>query len=117
MPRAGPERAALGPVRAATARATGGQTPGTGRSSTGTGGGSPPTIGWATPVPGGPSGTGTAATVTVNASNTVGTIGPDFTGFSYEKTHLMNGSLTSNNTSLIAPLQAARHALDAHWSQ
>jgi hypothetical protein len=40
--------------------------------------------------------------VTVNPSTTVGTIGPDFVGFSYEKTHVMNGSLTSNNTSLIA---------------
>jgi hypothetical protein len=40
--------------------------------------------------------------VTVNAGSALGTIGPDFTGFSYEKTHLMNGSLTRNNTSLIA---------------
>jgi len=29
-------------------------------------------------------------------STTVGTIGADFTGFSYEKTHIMNGSLTIN---------------------
>jgi hypothetical protein len=40
--------------------------------------------------------------VTVDLATTVGTIGPDFTGFSYEKTHIMNGSLTSNNTNLIA---------------
>jgi hypothetical protein len=40
--------------------------------------------------------------VTVNPSTTVGTIGADFTGFSYEKTHIMNGSLTSNNTNMIA---------------
>jgi hypothetical protein len=32
----------------------------------------------------------------------VGTIGADYTGFSYEKTHIMNGSLTKNNTNLIA---------------
>jgi hypothetical protein len=47
-------------------------------------------------------GTGTAATVTVDPDTTVGTIGADFTGFSFEKTHVMNGSLTSNNTNLIA---------------
>jgi hypothetical protein len=40
--------------------------------------------------------------VTVDPSTTVGTIGADFTGFSYEKTHIMNGSLTSNNTNMIA---------------
>jgi hypothetical protein len=40
--------------------------------------------------------------VTVDTSTTVGTIGADFTGFSYEKTHIMNGSLTSSNTNLIA---------------
>jgi hypothetical protein len=39
--------------------------------------------------------------VTVDPSTTLGTIGADFTGFSYEKTHIMNGSLTSNNTNLI----------------
>ena len=47
-------------------------------------------------------GTGTPATVTVDPSTTVGTIGADFTGFSYEKTHIMNGSLTSSNTNMIA---------------
>jgi hypothetical protein len=40
--------------------------------------------------------------VTVNPNTTVGTIGADFTGFSYEKTHVMNGSLTSSNTNMIA---------------
>jgi hypothetical protein len=40
--------------------------------------------------------------VTVNAGTTVGTIGPEFIGFSYEKTHITNGSLTSANTSLIS---------------
>jgi hypothetical protein len=38
----------------------------------------------------------------VDPGTTVGTIGADFTGFSYEKTHIMNGSLTSNNTNMIA---------------
>jgi hypothetical protein len=33
---------------------------------------------------------------------TVGTIGPGFAGFSYEKTHIVNGSLNSNNANLIA---------------
>jgi hypothetical protein len=40
--------------------------------------------------------------VTVNPSTTVGTIGADFAGFSYEKTHIMNGSFTDKNTNLIA---------------
>jgi hypothetical protein len=43
--------------------------------------------------------------VKVDPSTTVpnsSPIGPDFTGFSYEKTHIMNGSFTSNNTNLIA---------------
>jgi hypothetical protein len=53
-------------------------------------------------VTGGPSGTGTTATVTVNPSTTLGTIGADFAGFSYEKTHIMNGSFTSNNANMIA---------------
>ena len=52
---------------------------------------------------GGTGGTsGTPATVTVDPGTTVGTIGADFTGFSYEKTHIMNGSLTSDNTNMIA---------------
>ncbi|MES1188182.1 MAG: hypothetical protein ABUL60_30475 [Myxococcales bacterium] len=40
--------------------------------------------------------------MTVDAATAVGTIGSDFLGFSVEKTHIMNGSLTSDNTSLIA---------------
>jgi hypothetical protein len=32
----------------------------------------------------------------------VGTIGPDFIGFSYEKTHITNDSLNSTNTALVA---------------
>ena len=87
--------------------ATGGATGGTGggggaAGATGGAAGAGTTPGWGTPVPGGPSGTGTAATVTVDPGTTVGTIGADFTGFSYEKTHIMNGSLASSNTNLIA---------------
>ena len=89
------------------ATSTGGSTS-AGGSSTGAGGissaggGTLPTIlGWGTPVTGGPTGTGTSATVTVDPSTTLGTIGADFTGFSYEKTHIMNGSLTSNNLNMI----------------
>jgi len=52
-------------------------------------------------VPGGPAGSGTPATVTVDPGTTVGTIGADFTGFSSEKTHIMDGSLASSNTNLI----------------
>jgi hypothetical protein len=40
--------------------------------------------------------------VTVNSGTTTGTIGADYAGFSYEKTHIMNGSFTSNNTNMIA---------------
>jgi hypothetical protein len=40
--------------------------------------------------------------VTVSPNTTVGTIGPGFTGFSYEKTHITNDSLNSTNTNLIA---------------
>jgi hypothetical protein len=57
---------------------------------------------WGTPVSGGPTGTGASATVSVNLGTTVGTIGADFGGFSYEKTHIVNGSLTSTNASLVA---------------
>jgi hypothetical protein len=80
---------------------TGGTVIGAGGSSTGAGGAPPMVTGWGTPVTGGPAGTGTAATVTVDSGTTLGKIGADFTGFSYEKTHIMNGSLTSNNTNLI----------------
>ena len=85
---------------------TGGTTPAggttTGSGGTAAGGNTSTTPGWAVPVTGGPSGTGTTATVTVNPNTTVGTIGADYTGFSYEKTHVMNGSLTANNTNMIA---------------
>jgi hypothetical protein len=56
---------------------------------------------WGTPVTGGPSGTGVAGTVTVNLGATVGTIGPGFAGFSYEKTHITNDSLNSTNKDLV----------------
>jgi hypothetical protein len=76
---------------------------------TGTGGTTSPGAGgtgagpsWGTPVAGGPTGSGVAATVTVNLNSTVGTIGPGFGGFSYEKTHITNDSLNSTNTNLIA---------------
>jgi hypothetical protein len=46
-------------------------------------------------------GTGMAATVTVDPNTTVGTIGPGFASFSYEKKHLTNASLTSANTAMI----------------
>lgn len=59
-------------------------------------------LGWGTPVSGGPTGTGTAATVVVDPDTSIGTIGTDFVGLSFEKTHMMNGSLTSGNAGLIA---------------
>ncbi len=82
---------------------TGGMTGGGtgGATTTGTGG-SDSTGGWGTPVTGGPSGSGVSATVTVSPGTTVGTIGPDFVGFSYEKTHITNDSLTSTNSKLVA---------------
>jgi hypothetical protein len=78
---------------------TGGISTSAGGTSGAAGGTSSTTTGWG---PGGPTGTGTPATVTVDTGTTVGTIGADFTGFSYEKTHIMNGSLTSNNANMIA---------------
>jgi hypothetical protein len=65
-------------------------------------GGSAAMANWGTPVAGGPTGSGTASTVTVNLNTAVGTIGPGFAGFSYEKTHITNDSLNSSNTNLIA---------------
>ncbi len=40
--------------------------------------------------------------MTVDTNTTVGTIGSDFVGFSYEKTHITNDSLNSTNASLVA---------------
>lgn len=87
---------------------TGGATSGTGGvtasdgGTSGTAGSTPPrTTGWGTPVTGGPMGTGMAAMVTLDPATTIGTIGADFTGFSFEKTHMMNGSLTSTNTNMV----------------
>jgi hypothetical protein len=94
---------ATGAGGSTTTGAGGGTTTGTG-GGTGTGGTTvtSPTPGWGTPVAGGPTGTGVAATVTVNPGTTVGNIGPGFAGFSYEKTHITNGSLTATNAALIA---------------
>jgi hypothetical protein len=78
----------------------GGETSGAGGATSGAGG--TPATGWG---PGGPMGTGTPAAVTVDPATTIGTIGPDFVGVSYEKTHIMNGSLTSTNAGLIALLK------------
>jgi hypothetical protein len=69
---------------------------------TSTGTGTTTSPGWGTPVAGGPTGTGAAAAVTVDPTMTVGMIGPGYAGFSYEKTHITNGSLTSTNANLIA---------------
>jgi hypothetical protein len=41
-------------------------------------------------------------TVTVDRTTTAGTIGPGFAGFSFEKTHMTNGSFTGTNAALIA---------------
>jgi hypothetical protein len=40
--------------------------------------------------------------VSVDLNTAVGTIGPEFLGFSYEKTHITNDSLDSTNGSLVA---------------
>ena len=74
-------------------------TGGAGSGTSGAGGTSGAASAWG---PGGPMGTGTPATVTVDPGATIGTIGPDFIGFSYEKTHIMNGSLNADNQGLIA---------------
>jgi hypothetical protein len=42
------------------------------------------------------------ASVSVDPNTTVGTIGPEFIGFSYEKTHITNDSLNSTNADLVA---------------
>jgi hypothetical protein len=68
--------------------------------STGTSAGTTP--GWGTPVAGGPTGMGVTATVTVSPGMTVGNVGSDFVGFSYEKTHITNDSLNSTNKNLVA---------------
>jgi hypothetical protein len=59
---------------------------------------------WGTPVSGGPTASGTMVTanVTVNPSSIKGNVGQGFAGFSMEKTHITNSSLTGSNASLIA---------------
>jgi hypothetical protein len=58
---------------------------------------------WGTPVDGGPlfSGPTVNGTVTVNRSMDAGAIGEGFAGFSFEKTHMTNGSFTGQNTAII----------------
>ena len=87
-----------------TTTSAGGTTTSAGGTTTSSGGttGTGTTPAWGTPVAGGPTGTGDTATVTVAPGTTVGTIGPEFIGFSYEKTHITNDSLNSTNTNLIA---------------
>jgi hypothetical protein len=60
--------------------------------------------GWGTAVDGGPgfSGPTVAGTVSVNRSTPAGVIGPGFAGFSFEKTHMTNGTFTGTNAALIA---------------
>jgi hypothetical protein len=43
-----------------------------------------------------------AATVDINRAQTAGQIGPGFAGFSFEKTHMTNGTFTGKNAALIA---------------
>jgi hypothetical protein len=59
---------------------------------------------WGTPVAGGPTASGTmvTGTVTVNRGTTIGTVGKDFLGFSFEKTHLTNSTLNGANAPMIA---------------
>src|ERR1700733_9314188 len=63
--------------------------------------------GWGTPVPGGPAfaGSTVAGTVSVNRSTPAGQIGPGFAGFSFEKTHMTNGTFTGANAALVALLK------------
>ena len=71
----------------------------------GAGGGSSqtgPAIDWSRPVSGGPTGSGVAVSVVVDPTKTVGRVGPGFGGFSYEKGHITNASLTGQNAQLIA---------------
>jgi hypothetical protein len=67
----------------------------------------PPDAGGGTPVDGGPpfSGPTVAGTVTVNRGASTGQVGPGFAGFSFEKTHMTNGSFTGKNAALIALLK------------
>jgi hypothetical protein len=59
---------------------------------------------WGTPVIGGPVPVGNmvTGTVTVDRTTPTGNIGSRFLGFSYEKTHLTNGSLVGSNANMIA---------------
>jgi len=80
--------------------------------SSGSGGGGPvTTVGinsgagpWGTPVAGGPAASGTmvTGTVTVSRGTANGTVGAGYLGFSVEKTHLTNSTITGTNAPLIA---------------
>ena len=70
--------------------------------STSTGASAGTTPGWGTPGAGGPTGMGVTATVTVSPGMTVGNVGTDYVGFSYEKTHIKKDSLNSTNKDLVA---------------
>jgi hypothetical protein len=60
--------------------------------------------GWGTPVDGGVpfSGSTVMGTATVTRGSSAGQIGPGFAGFSFEKTHMTNGSFTGQNSAMIA---------------
>jgi hypothetical protein len=62
---------------------------------------------WGTPVDGGVpfSGPTVTGTVTVTPGSSAGQIGPGFAGFSFEKTHMTNGSFTGQNAAMIALLK------------
>jgi hypothetical protein len=64
----------------------------------------PADAGWGVPVDGGPAFTGptVAGTVNVTRETPNGKIGPGFAGFSFEKTHMTNGTFTGTNAALIA---------------
>jgi hypothetical protein len=72
--------------------------PGTGGAGAGVDAGS------GTPIVGAPpfSGPTIPGTVTVNRAETAGQVGPGFAGFSFEKTHMTNGTFTGKNAPLIA---------------
>jgi hypothetical protein len=102
---------AAGAGGSSAAGAGGSSAAGAGGSSAAGAGGSSAAVGinsgagpWGTPVGGGPTATGTmvTGTVTVNRGTTTGTVGKEFLGFSFEKTHLTNSTFIGSNAPLIA---------------
>ena len=102
---------ATGAAGDSAAGAGGSSVAGAGGSSAAGAGGSSTTMGinsgagpWGTPVAGGPTASGTmvTGTVTVNRGTSTGTVGKEFLGFSFEKTHLTNSTFTGANAPLIA---------------